>query len=141
MTVLRLATRIVLVTLAATASTAHAQTADDLFAPGALHDLRLFMNSRDLQQLRETYEEDTYYQADLDWRGMRVRSVAIRSRGGGSRNGTKPGVKIDFDRFAIGQRFLGLESLVLDNLWQDPSFVRESVTMALFTRQIGRAHV
>lgn len=125
---------IVLVLLTAGASTAGAQTADDLFAPGTLHDLQLFMHSRDLQQLRETYEENTYYQADLEWRGVRVRSVAVRSRGFGSRNGTKPGLRVDFDRFAAGQRFLGLESLTLDNLWQDPSLIREAVTMALFAR-------
>jgi spore coat protein CotH len=116
------------------ASPAHAQTADDLFAPATLHDLQVFMNTRDLQQLRETYLENTYYQADLEWRGMRIRSVAIRSRGYGSRNPVKPGFAIDFDRFAAGQRFLGLESLVLDNLWQDGSLVRETVTMALFER-------
>jgi spore coat protein CotH len=117
---------------------AHAQTADDLFSPATLHDLQLFMNTRDLQQLRETYLENTYYQADLEWRGMRVRSVAIRSRGFGSRNPVKPGLLIDFDRFAAGQRFLGLQSLVLDNLWQDGSLVRETVTMALFER-MGQA--
>jgi spore coat protein CotH len=134
MTIQRCATSIVLVLLAAAASTAGAQTTADLFAPGTLHDIRIFMNSRDLEQLRETYQENTYYQADLEWRGMRVRSVAIRSRGSGSRNPTKPALRVDFDRFAAGQRFLGLESLTLDNLWQDPAFVRESVTMALFTR-------
>ena len=113
---------------------AQAQTAGDLFAPATLHDLQVFMNTRDVQQLRDTYLENTYYQADLEWRGMRVRSVAIRSRGLGTRNPVKPGLAIDFDRFAAGQRFLGLQSLVLDNLWQDGSFVREAVTMELFER-------
>jgi spore coat protein H len=111
-----------------------AQTADELFAPGALHDVRLFMNSRDLQLLRENFDDNTYYQADLEWRGMRVRSIAIRSRGDGSRNGTKIGLRVDFDRFVSGQRFLGLPSLILDNLWQDGSLIRESVAMALFAR-------
>jgi spore coat protein H len=140
MSLQRLAPCIALVVLVAIApaAQAQAQTADDLFAPAALHDLQVFMNTRDLQQLRETYQENTYYQADLEWRGMRVRSVAIRSRGFGSRNPVKPGLLIDFDRFAAGQRFLGLESLVLDNLWQDGSLVREAVTMALFER-MGQA--
>lgn len=134
MTVHRLATPILFVMFAAIASTARAQTAADLFTPTTVHDLQLFMNARDLEQLRETYQENTYYQADLEWRGLRVRSVAVRSRGFGSRNGTKPALRVDFDRFAAGQRFLGLESLTLDNHWQDPSFIRESVTMALFAR-------
>jgi spore coat protein CotH len=115
-------------------ASAWAQTADDLFSPFTLHDLQLFMNSADLQQLQARYDENTFYQADLEWRGTRVRSAAVRSRGGGSRSPTKPGMLIDFDRFAAGQRFLGLSALVLDNGWQDPSFVRESVTMAMFAR-------
>jgi len=134
MSVQRLVACPLLVMLVATMPAAHAQTADDLFAPAMLHDLQVFLNTRDLQQLRETYLENTYYQADLEWRGTRVRSVAIRSRGYGSRNPVKPGLLIDFDRFAAGQRFLGLESLVLDNLWQDGSLVREAVTMGLFER-------
>lgn len=134
MTFHRLAAPIVLVGLAAIASTARAQTAADLFAPNTLYDLQLFMNARDLEQLRKTYQENTYYQADLEWRGFRVRSVAVRSRGFGSRNGTKPALRVDFDRFAAGQRFLDLESLTLDDHWQDPSLIRESVTMALFAR-------
>ena len=116
------------------APSAFAQTADELFAPGVVHELRIFMNSRDLQQLREHFDENTWYQADLEWRGTRVRSVAVRSRGDGSRNPTKPGMAIDFDRFVGGQRFLGLQSLTLDNFWQDAALIRESVAMALFAR-------
>ena len=37
------------------ASPAHAQSADDLFAP-SLHDLQVFMNTRDVHQLRDTYK-------------------------------------------------------------------------------------
>jgi spore coat protein CotH len=113
---------------------ATAQTVEDLFDQGVVHDLRLWINSRDLQQLRDTYTDNTYYQADLEWRGMRVRSIGVRSRGNVSRDPNKPGLRVDFNRYIKGQRFLGLTSLVLDNLFQDPGFVRESVAMALFSR-------
>jgi spore coat protein CotH len=111
-----------------------AQTAEELFDPSALHEIRLFINSRDLQQLRRNFELNTYYTADLLWRGVRVRNVAVRSRGAGSRNGTKLGLLVDIDRYSSRQRFLGLTSLVLDNLWQDPSFLREQLAMATFRR-------
>lgn len=116
------------------AGVASAQTADDLFDPFTLHEIRLFINSRDLQQLRRNFELNTYYTADLLWRGLRVRNVAVRSRGTGSRNGTKIGLLVDVDRYSSSQRFLGLTSLVLDNLWQDPSFMREQLAMAIFRR-------
>jgi len=118
--------------LTAGASTAHAQTDAELFDPSVLHDLRLWINTRDLAALREQAATNTYYPADLGWRGIRVRSVGIRSRGNGSRNATKLGLRVDFNRYVSGQQFLGLRSVVLDNLWQDPSMVREHVAMALF---------
>jgi spore coat protein CotH len=112
-----------------------AQTADDLFTDGTLHEIRLFINSRDLRNLRTRFQENTYYTADFLWRNIRVRNVGVRSRGGiGSRNGSKLGLRVDFNRYTTGQEFLGLRSLVLDNGWQDGSFLHERLAMAVFTR-------
>ena len=60
--------------------------------------------------------------------------MALRSRGRASRSPTKPGLQVDFDRYVTGQTFVGLQSLVLDNLWQDPSFVRERAVMGMFSK-------
>jgi spore coat protein CotH len=106
----------------------------DLFDPSVIHDVRVQLNSRDLEELRARYLENRFYPADLIWGGTRVRNVAIRSRGGGSRNPVKPGLLVEFDHYVTGQRFGGRRALVLDNLWQDPSMIRERVAMALFTR-------
>jgi len=111
-----------------------AQTADDLFATDALQEIRLFISSRDLQQLRAHYDENTYYPADLQWKDLRVRNIGVRSRGSASRNPLKPGLQIDVDRFVSTQELVGLRSLVLDNLWQDPSMIRERLAMAFFER-------
>lgn len=111
-----------------------AQAADALFDPSVLHELRLHVHSADLARLRATFDQNTYYPADLEWRGQRVRNVAIRSRGLGSRNPQKLGLRVDMDRYTSGQTFLGLSSLVLDNLWQDPSLAREPLAMAVFAR-------
>ena len=118
----------------AVAPPASAQTVDELFDAQTLQELRLLVNSKDLQLLRANFTENTYYPADLVWRGQRVRNVGIRSRGLGSRNSVKLGLRIDFDRYTSDQRFVGLSSLVLDNLVQDPSMVRERVAMAFFNR-------
>src|SRR5687767_6594552 len=84
---------------AAGAGTASAQTVYDLFDGHAVQELRLFMNSRDLQELRERYSENIYYPGDLQWRDLRVRNVGVRPRGMGSRSATKPGLRIDFNRY------------------------------------------
>ena len=41
---------------------------------------------------------------------------------------------MDFNRYADEQEFLGLKSLVLDNLYQDISLIRERLAMKLFNR-------
>ncbi len=111
-----------------------AQSADDLFNIGALQRVDLLVNSQDWAKLKENFQENTYYPADVRWNGLTVRNVGIRSRGLGSRSPTKPGLRVDFDRYASDQTFLGLKSIVLDNLTQDPSGIRETVTMRMFAR-------
>jgi spore coat protein CotH len=115
-------------------ASAQGQSAADLFNPETVHEIRLSINSRDNRELRDRYQENTYYTADLTWQGVRVRNIAVRNRGLGSRNPTKPGFRVDFDRYTTGQTFLGLRSLILDNNWQDPSFLAERAAMALFAR-------
>ena len=120
----------------ATAQPANAQSVDEVFDAQALHEVRLLINSKDLQLLRVNFTANTYYPADLVWGGggQRVRNVGVRSRGAGTRNSVKLGLRVDFDRYTTDQRFAGLASIVLDNLLQDPAMVRERVAMAFFNR-------
>jgi spore coat protein CotH len=115
---------------------AHAQTADDLFNSQTLQRLDLWVNSADWAKLGADFQLNTYYPADVIWNGVTVGNAGIRSRGRGSRSGTKPGLRVDFDRYVTGQTFLGLKSFVLDNLTQDPSGIHESVAMA-FNARLG----
>jgi spore coat protein CotH len=116
------------------AAPAAAQSTDELFDPNVLQELRLTINSRDLRDLRTNYGNDTYFSADLQWRNIRVRNAGVRSRGGASRNGIKLGLRVDFNRYVGGQKFLGLKSIVLKNLWQDGSMMHERLAMSFFAR-------
>ena len=86
-----------------------AQTTDDLFNNTTVQRLDLELHSSDWSKLKENFQTNTYYPADLVWNGQTVRNVGIRSRGRGSRNEHKPGLKIDFDRYSANQKFLGLK--------------------------------
>ena len=92
------------------------------------------MSARDWQTLKDNFGEDTYYPADLSWNGITVRNVGIRSRGHATRNGTKPGLRVDINRYITNQEFLGLKAFSLDNMYGDTTLVRESVTMKMFTK-------
>jgi spore coat protein CotH len=111
-----------------------AQSSDELFNPDVLQRIDLWLNSSDWAKLKAAFQENTYYPADVTWNGQTVRNVGIRSRGLGSRSSSKPGLRVDFDRYSSGQQFLGLKSFVLDNLTQDKTGVKETVAMRFFAR-------
>ena len=117
------------------AASARAQDpAAAFFDDSQLHTITLTVNPRDWSDLKASYQLNTYYPAHFSWRDQVVRNVGIRSRGTGSRSGTKPGLRVDFNLFDEGQQFLGLKSVVLRNNVQDASQLHERVGMALFTR-------
>jgi hypothetical protein len=105
-----------------------------LFDVRVLHELRISMHSADWAQLREAYTSDAYYPADVVWDGHAVRNAGVRSRGFGSRDYRKPGLKVDFNHYVSGQQLAGLKGVALDNFRQDPAMVKETVSMQLFAR-------
>ena len=107
---------------------------DAFFDDTILHDVRLDINSKDWQTLKENYLTNAYYPSDLKWGGQVVRNVGIRSRGNASRSGVKPSLKVDLDHYTANQTFLGLKSFVLRNNSTDYSSLHERLSMQLFTR-------
>jgi len=126
----------VLLALAVSAGPARGQTPapDDLLFDAGVQDIWIHINAKDYRALLENYLENTYYTCDIEWGGRRVFNVGIRSRGQATRNGTKPAFHLEFDHYVRGQRFLGLETLALKNLWHDASMMHEALTMGLFRR-------
>ena len=115
------------------ASSAIAQTAEQLFDDTQLSNVHLRLSERDWARMR-LEDDDTYYAADLTWNGVTVRNVAIRHRGLGSRTTSKPGLLVDVNHYVAGQQFLGMTGLILDNVYTDPSMVREAVAMKVYAR-------
>ena len=124
----------VLVLWCASAGIAFSQDQDDFFNDAVLQDVRIVMSSRDWQTLKARAAENTYYPADLTWNGVTVRNIGIRSRGGSTRNGIKPGLRLDINRYLTNQEFLGLKAFSLDNMYSDSTLVREPATMKMFER-------
>jgi spore coat protein H len=115
-------------------ASAAAQTQDDFFSDAVLQDVRLTISARDWQTLKDHADANTYYPVDVRWRGVTVRNAGLRSRGSGTRNGVKPGLRLDVNHYLTNQTFLGLKAFILDNTYSDETTVRESVTMKLFDR-------
>src|SRR6266851_1503612 len=98
----------------AVACPAAAQTYEDFFDDTIVHEIRLVMKPSDYETLKLHYLENTYYPADFHvkfgGRDILVPDVGIRSRGHGSRSPIKPNLRIDFNRYEPGQKFVGLGS-------------------------------
>ena len=109
-------------------------TSSAVFDDTTVHELRLAMHGADWSQLQAHYLENTFYPVDVTWDGFTVRNAGVRSRGSGSRDATKPGLRITFDEYVSGQTFAGLKGLVLDNFRQDPAMLKEPLSMSLFAR-------
>src|SRR5262245_44035326 len=107
---------------------------DALFDDDVVHEVRLAVSPHDWATLLGNFLSNDYYRAQFSWNGEEVQDVGIRSRGNGSRSGVKPGLRLDFDRFAKGQTFRGLKGMVLRNNTQDASNMREQISMAFFRR-------
>ena len=116
------------------ATAADEPTSAAVFDDTTVHEIRLDMHSGDWSQLQAHYLENTFYPADVTLNGYTVRNAGVRSRGTGSRDPRKPGLRITFDEYVDDQTFAGLKGLVLDNFRQDPGMMKESLSMALFAR-------
>jgi spore coat protein CotH len=116
------------------ATPASAQTTDDFFNPNVLRRLDIVIHGLDWEKLKANFQTNTYYPCDIRWQGITTRNVGVRSRGFGSRSGTKPGLRVDMNRYAADQTFLGLKSFALDNLGQDASGVKELIAMKFYAR-------
>ena len=103
-----------------------------IFDPSVLHEARLDLDDAAWQALRDNYLGNQYYAANLTVDGVAVLQVGIRSRGEGSRNEEKPGLKVEFDKYVPAQEYYGYKSLVIDNLVQDASMLRERLSFLVF---------
>jgi spore coat protein CotH len=103
-----------------------------IFDPSVLHEASLDIDPSAWQALRDNYLGNQYYAANLTVDGVAARQVGVRSRGAGSRSEDKPGLKVEFDKYVPGQEYYGYKSLVIDNLTQDASMLRERLSFLVF---------
>ncbi len=94
--------------------------------------IHLTMDPIDWTTLKQHYLEDTYYQANFSWNQVTVNNIGVRSRGSGSRSPIKPNLDLNFGRYNSAQTFLGLPFVVVKANNEDPSNLREWISMKLF---------
>ncbi|WP_321473218.1 CotH kinase family protein [uncultured Paludibaculum sp.] len=105
-----------------------------LYDSTVVQTMDLTLSADDWALLKQNYNENTNYKGSMNWGGIAVSDVAIRSRGSSSRSGVKPSLKITIDKYVDDATFLLQKSLVLLNMVQDPPMLRDYLSMQMFRR-------
>jgi uncharacterized protein (TIGR03437 family) len=122
--------------VAATCTGAFAQVqANPFLDDSTVQVIDLTMAPADWAALQQNYLLDTYYHATFVWNGI-SENIGVRSHGGGSRSPVKPNLDINFAHYDKTQTFLGLPFVLLKANNEDPSNLREWISMKLF-RKMG----
>jgi len=82
---------------------------------------------------------EEYVSADVTVDGTTVSDVGIRAKGNSSlmsvanSDSDRYSLRVKFDKYVDGQSLLGLDELVLNNCFSDPSYMREYLTYEAFS--------
>jgi hypothetical protein len=103
-----------------------------LFDGDAVHEIHLTFEQADWwDQLKynfEHYDDPPLIAAAFDWEATHFDSIGVRFKGNSSYghvDGLKKSFKLDLDEYWPAQELEGLDKLNLNNVFMDPTFVRE----------------
>ncbi len=97
--------------------------------------IHLTMDPADWAGLQKNYLLNTWYHATFEWNGI-TEAIGVRSHGGGSRSPFKPNLRLSFAKYDKSQTLLGLPIVLIKANNEDPSNLREWISMRLF-RKMG----
>lgn len=115
------------------AQTAAAQNpGDNLFSGIQIHTVNLRFAIPDWYDSLAYYydqDEEQYLPVQLDANGTVFNNIGVRFKGNSSYSypGTKKSLRLEFDAFGGDERWDGEKDIHLNNMWGDPSFMREKM--------------
>ena len=120
------------------------ENSDALFTNSAIRHLRIEISREGMNTLRRYHWRSDGDKSDRVAASATVRegdtvftNVAIHTKGssGSFRPiDSKPALTLNFDRWADGQRFHGLQKISLNNSAEDPSYLSEKICREMFAR-------
>ena len=118
-----------------------------LFDHPAVHRIDLkFSQANYWQRLTNNYQENSddipYIEASFTWGEVNYEKIGVRFKGNSSYrgvNGKKKPFRLKLNEFTKGQKIGGVASYNLNNLWNDPSFIREKLYLDAAARAGLRA--
>ncbi len=104
---------------------------DTLFDDSYVHRIDIIIDDISWSYITKNAEDEIYVSCSLVVDGKKMDNVAIRPKGNSSLSAVKAmgtnkfSWKLDFDHYTVNQTFDGLDKLVLNNLGQDTSCMKD----------------
>jgi hypothetical protein len=110
---------------------------DSIWGANFIHDIYFnFTQPSYWDTLIANYSTSTYMSCEMIFDGTVLPSTAIRMKGNSSFNNPsqKKSFKVDLNEYVAGQDYDGIKKFNLNNLFKDPSFIREKLTLDYMRR-------
>lgn len=107
-----------------------------------VHEINITLDSKDYEEMLASPMDETYYSADIEIDGISLENVAFRTKGNST---LKSVANSDSDRYSYkinvskyeDQELLGLDEFVLNNMFSDPSYMREYISYTAMAENGG----
>jgi len=112
----------------------------DYFDPSRVTEVDISLDEETWNHLLEHAMDEEYYEADITLNGDRYSKVGIRVKGENSLDGVyrrglkRFGFKVKANAYIPGQTFHGLSEFVLNNGYNDASYMREYLSYSIFEK-------
>ena len=117
---------------------------EEIFVKDRVIDIKIEISEEDLKDIYENPMLEEYHPADITVDGVTVPDIGIRTKGNSSLSSVARGdsdrysYRIKFNKYTKGQKLLGLDDMVINNMFSDPSYMREYLSYEAM-REAGMA--
>ena len=111
-----------------------------LFDTSFVHTIDIVMDEADWQSFLDTAQNEEYVLCSLVIDGEAVKNVALRAKGNTSLSNVSSygndrySLKAEFDHYEAGKTYYGLDKLVLNNLIQDNTLMKDYLTYRMMAK-------
>jgi spore coat protein H len=115
---------------------------ESIFRKDSVIDIKIDISENDWKSILNDPLKEEYKSADVTVNGTTVKNVGFRAKGNlslrsvANSNSDRFSFKIKVDEFKDGQKLLGLDEFVVNNMYADPSYMREYLSYEAL-REIG----
>lgn len=109
----------------------------EIYAQDAVQSIYFNIDTNEWQDLLDNAADEEYHPTSVTFKGVTLDEVAIRTKGNSSLSSTiragseRFSFNVDINEYVDGQKLLGMKKFVLNNMFNDPSYMREYIAYEL----------